>query len=56
MDMTMLTKFVKGLMWAVLAGYAVAIIACIVTGEYKQAFGLAMKGMVIIGLNLLRVV
>lgn len=54
--MTMFTKFVRGLMWAVLAGYGVALIACIMTGEYQQALAITMKGMVIIGLNLLRVV
>lgn len=50
----MFDKFAKGLMLAVLAGYVVALLASIAIGDYKNALGLAIKGTLLVGLNLIR--
>lgn len=53
MDNTILNKFAKGLMWAILAGYLVAMVASLISGEYRTAFGLVVKSMIIIGIHFL---
>lgn len=55
MNYKMIFNFARGLLMAVLAGYAVAAIAALVTGDYEAVTGLVMKGLILGGMNILSV-